>query len=531
MSAFRAASYQPLHRHQEVSTSGEILDSAANAFPDKIGLICGERRWTFAKLDALANQLANALLAHLTQDDGPVAIIGANSAEYALTHFAAARTGRLAVNLPTRCTEDEFIYAINLTKPAVLMAAPGAHDIVARVHGRFKRRPLKVSMGVGSALDLGFWDMLTTHPATSPLVHVDPDAGGSVIFTSGTTGSPKAVLSSQRARAISAMAAVEDFRISPETIAGYAVPFTHTAGLFSWFQPAVLAGCTGIVIPKWDPESFMRLTERHRISMTFVVPAQVAMLLDYPGFEPQRLRTLRRFVFGGAPLSRSLIERTESAMPWLSCERAYGSSETGHLAAQIKPDRATVYEGYNQPGGRLEIEIFKAPGIVANEGETGEVATRGAHLMSRYLGDPPATDTFFRSGAERGWGWMGDLAVRNNGYFTLVGRSKHMIISGGLNIFPAEIEDVLGGHPDISDCVVFGVEDSTWGELPAAAVVAKNGAFDVQAVMVFVAKVLARHKRLRRIYVVDEIPRTAGGKPQIHIVKQRCLGMEPRAIA
>ncbi len=526
MSTFRCPSYQPLRPNQEVSTTGEILGSAARAFPDKIGLICGERRWTFCELDALANQIAHALLARLLQDDGPIAIIGANSAEYALAHFGAARTGRCTVNLPTRSTEDDLVYAMNLTKPAVLMAASGADEIVARVRGRFKRQPVMISMGVRQALDLGFWDMLIGHPSTSPPIHVDPDAAGSVIFTSGTTGRSKAVLSSQRARAVSAMAAVEDFRIGAETVAGYAVPFTHTAGLFSWFQPAVLAGCTGIVVSKWDPESFMRLTERHRISMVFAVPAQLATLLDHPTFEPQRLRSLHRFVCGGAPLPRGLIERAESAMPWLSCERAYGSTETGHLAAQIRSDRDAVYEGFNQPGGRLEIEIFKAPGVVAGEGETGEVATRGAHLMSGYLDDPEATNAFFKSDAARDWGWLGDLAVRNNGYFTLVGRSKHMIISGGLNIFPAEIEDVLARHPDVSDCVVFGIEDPTWGELPAAAVVTRNGAFDAQSVMVFVAEGVARHKRLRRIYVIDEIPRTAGGKPQIHLVKERCLRME-----
>lgn len=526
MSDFRCSSYQPLRPDQEVSTTGEILGSAARAFPDKIGLICGERRWTFGELDALANQLANALLARLQQVDGPIAIIGANSAEYALAHFGAARTGRCTVNLPTRCTDDDLIHAVNLTSPAVLMAAPGAQAIVNRVGGHFRRQPLKISMGAGQALDEGFWDVLAGHSQSLPPIPVDPDAAGSIIFTGGTTGRPKAVLSSQRARAVSAMAAVEDFRIGAETIAGYGVPFTHTAGLFSWFQPAVLAGCTGIIIPKWEPDSFMQLTERHGISMVFAVPAQIAMLLDHPAFEPRRLRALRRFVCGGAPLPRNLIERAESAMPWLSCEHAYGSSETGHLAAQVKSDREAVYEGYNQPGGRIEIEIFKAPGIIAGEGEIGEIATRGAHLMSGYLGDSAASDGFFRPGDERGWGWLGDLGMRHNGYFTVVGRSKHMIISGGLNIFPAEIEGVLGSHPDISDCVVFGLDDPTWGELPAAAVVARNGTLDTQSVMDFVAAGVARHKRLRRVYVVAEIPRTAAGKPQIHLVKEQCLGVE-----
>ncbi|HXK54713.1 MAG TPA: class I adenylate-forming enzyme family protein, partial [Hyphomicrobiales bacterium] len=487
--AFPHPTYLPLEPGQEVATTGAILKSAAIRFPGKTGLICGTRRWTFAKLDSLANQLAHALLAGLAGREGPVAILGANSAEYALAHFAAARAGRCTVNLPTRATAADLVHAINLTRPALLFADTASAGILGEASALFERPPLLVATGAPlPGQDGEFWALLAGHGETAPDIEIDPDGPGAVIFTGGTTGRPKAVLSSQRARAVSAMAAVEDFRITSDTVAGYSVPFTHTAGLFSWFQPAVLAGCTGVIIPKWDPELFMAQAEEHAISIVFAVPSQLAMLLDHPGFEPERLRSLRRIVFGGAPLTRALIERAESAMPWMDCARAYGSTETGHLAAQIRSDRELVYDGYNQPGGRLDIEIFKAPGVPAREGETGEVATRGAHLMTGYLDDPDAQAAFFKTDCSDGsWGWMGDLAVRRNGYFSLVGRSKHMILSGGLNIFPGELEEVLGGHPEIADCVVFGIEDAVWGEVPAAAVVARNSGIDTKAVLQYVA--------------------------------------------
>jgi acyl-CoA synthetase (AMP-forming)/AMP-acid ligase II len=530
---FRDPTYKPLRSDQEISTTGEILSFAATAYPNKIGLICGARSWTFSELDRLANQLAHALIASFAQRDGPVGIIGANSAEYALAHFGTARTGRYTINFPTRCTEEDLVYTMNLTRPAVLMVDDGCREIVDRARGRFEVPPFIISIdALGPDIGSGFWEYLADQPQTPPGVDIDPDAHGSMIFTGGTTGRPKAVLASQRARAISAMAAIEDFRIESETVAGYSVPFTHTAGLFSWFQPAVLAGCTGVIIPKWNPELFIQLTEQHGINMIFAVPSQLAILLDHPAFDPQRLRSLKKMVFGGAPLSRNLIERAEEAMPWLSCGRAYGSTETGHLAAQIKSDRDTVYDGYNQPGGRLEIGIFKAPGVVAGEGEIGEVATRGPHLMTEYFGNPEATNAFFRSNTpDGGWGWMGDLAVRKKGYFTLVGRSKHMILSGGLNIFPAEIEDVLGRHPDIADCIVFGIQDPVWGELPVAAVVARRDRFDTESILAFVAASVARYKRLRKIYVVETIPRTGAGKAQIHLVKEKCLKMDAEALA
>ncbi|TAK47259.1 MAG: long-chain fatty acid--CoA ligase [Xanthobacteraceae bacterium] len=525
---FHDSTYKHLRPGQEVATTGEILAFAAATFPDKTGLICGTRKWTFGELDHLANQFAHALIALFARHEGPIGIIGANSAEYALAHFGTSRTGRYTINFPTRCTEEDLVYTVNLTKPAALVVGAGYGEIIEKARGRFEKPPIMISIGGGEpSRGRDFWDFVSNQPQTPPAIEINPNAHGSLIFTGGTTGRPKAVLASQRARAISAMAAVEDFRIESDTVAGYSVPFTHTAGLYSWFQPAVLAGCTGVIIPKWDPELFMQAAEQHGINMIFAVPAQLALLLNHPAFDPQRLRSLQRIIFGGAPLSRALIERAEQAMPWMSCGRAYGSTETGHLAAQIKSDRDKVYDGYNQPGGRLEIEIFKEPGVVAAEGEIGEVATRGSHLMTEYLGDREATDVFFRPHTSAGdWGWMGDLAVRNNGYFTLIGRSKHMILSGGLNIFPAELEEVLLRHPDVADCIVFGIQDAVWGELPAAAVVPRGNWLDTEKVLAYVAEGVARYKRLRKIYVLDEIPRTGAGKAQIHLIKEQCLKLD-----
>ncbi len=278
----------------------------------------------------------------------------------------------------------------------------------------------------------------------------------------------------------------------------------------------------------------MQLVEEHAINVTFAVPAQLAQLLDHPAFDAECLRSLQMIAFGGAPLSRDLIERAEAIMPWLECARAYGSTETGHLAAQRKPDRIQVFDGYNQAGGRLEIEIFKSPGVIAEAGETGELATRGTHLMLGYLDNDEANREFFRTDSTNGeWGWMGDLAVKHPGYFSIVGRSKHMILSGGLNIYPAELEEVLIQHPAVGDCVVFGIEDPTWGELPAAAIIPCDGTLNEADVIDYVSERVARYKRIRRIFIVDRIPRTLAGKVQVHVLKEQCLraGDKPTRIS
>ncbi len=521
------ASYQPLLPYQNVSTTGEILASPAGAHPEKIGLIDGARKWTFADLDQLANQFAHALLDNFGDGIGPVGIIGKNSAEYLIAHFGTSRTGTYTINFPTRCSIEDLVYTVNLTQPSVLVVDEGCLDIVEAARAKFETEPSYLSIGQQKIEpSIEFWKFFESQPSTNLTIEIKPEDNGTIIFTGGTTGRPKATISSHYARAVSAMAGVEDFRVDSDLVAGYSVPFTHTAGLCSWLQPAVLAGCTGVIIPKWEPELFMQLVEQHGINMIFAVPSQLAMLLDHPTFEPERLRSLERIIIGGAPLAKSLIERAEAAMPWMYCGRAYGSTETGHLAAQIKSDRDVVYDAYNQPGGRIEIEIFKEPGVVAEIGETGEIATRGPHLLTGYLNDKESEATYFKSDETDGqWGWMGDLAVKHEGYFSINGRSKHMILSGGLNIYPAELEEILSSHTAVADCVVFGIEDETWGETPVAAIVAKSTPVDTEEILKFVADKVAGYKQPRKIFIIDEISRTGAGKARVDQVKQQCLDM------
>lgn len=505
----------------EISTTGEILAQAATRFPDKTGFICGERQWRFDEMDRAANRFANFLMSEYSGKDGAIAIISHNCAEYVVTMFGTARAGRVLVNLHTRNTPVDLAAAISLTKPVVLVIDNASQAMAAEALSGVVEAPDILSIRGGDpACDDGFWQRFSAAPDTLPAIDIDPDAPGSVIFTGGTTGKPKAVVASQRARAISVTAAMEDFRLQAEETGGYSVPLTHAAGAFSWFQPAVLAGCTGVMIPKWDVESFQALTETHQISVIFAVPAQLALMLAHPSFDPARLKSLKRIVFGGAPLSRSLIERAETALPWLSCERAFGSSETGHLGAQDRAGRAKIYDGYNQPSGRLEIEIFKEPGVPAAIGEIGEIATRGPHLMSGYLENPDADTEFFRTADTAGdWGWMGDLAMKHDGYYSIVGRSKHIILSGGYNIYPAELEEILNNHSDVNDSAVVGIEDETWGELPVAAIVPARPGIDTDVLSDHVAAKVAGFKRPRQIMIVDVIPRTQSGKIDVDAVK------------
>ncbi len=255
--SFSHPNYQRLNSGQEISTTGEILTYAATTYPDKIGLICGERCFSYADPDRAANRFAHYIRENLKDRDGPVAIMGKNSAEYAVTHFGIARSGRYSVNLHTRATADDLTYTINLTRPALIVADSGCGGLIDAVQEQFANPPHRVEIPDGATdTSSSFWQRFSHQPDTPPEIKIDPNEAGTIVFTGGTTGKPKAVLASHRARTISAMAAVEDFQISADKIGGFSVPFTHAAGLFSWFQPAVLAGCSGVIIPKWDAELY-----------------------------------------------------------------------------------------------------------------------------------------------------------------------------------------------------------------------------------------------------------------------------------
>ena len=202
------STFRRLASGQEVSTSGEILSYPATHYPDKVGLICGTRQWTFAQLDKLANQFANAVVTKLADRPGPVGIMSRNSAEYAIAHFGTARSGRGSVNYPTRCTLEEFLHAVAITNPSVLLADGVCRGLINEALQQLADPPLIISTGEGDEkTGSAFWELIEDQPESLPAISVNPDESGFVIFTGGTTGQPKAVLSSQRARAVSAMAA------------------------------------------------------------------------------------------------------------------------------------------------------------------------------------------------------------------------------------------------------------------------------------------------------------------------------------
>ena len=267
---------------------------------------------------------------------------------------------------------------------------------------------------------------------------------------------------------------------------------------------------------------FIAGVERHSATGAFLVPAQISMLLDHPSFDASRLGSLRKLMFGAAPASPALIARAEAALPHVHFIQNFGQSETGPLITITAADRKRKPESIGRPSPLVEVGIFIEPGKPAAPGEIGQICARGVHVMQGYVNDPKETADYFRGGDD-GWGWTGDLAFADeDGLITLVDRAKDMIISGGVNVYPAEIERVLDLHQEIVECAVFGVADERWGELPAVAVVRSGGSsLTADDITNYCDDRIARHKRPRRIEFIDALPRSAAGKVLRTILREQ----------
>lgn len=492
---------------------GEVLRLAAGRAPRKTAVIFGGRRLSFAEYDRRANRFAHRLIAAGVEPGDRVATLLFNSPEYGIVHFGNARAGSVLVHIPPLYAPAEIADILSRTRPRVLVVDPEA---APKLTPEARSRIPLVVRGDREAFAAALAGCCAAHPDRE----VDPRAPVAMTFTGGTTGSPKGAVVSHRARYVSALSTAREHQVTAEDVVGVVTPMFHAVGLMIWYQASILAGASAVLFRAWDPARFVAATERHRISSVFLVPVQVRDLLQSPAFDRRRLASLRNLGVGGAPSSPELIAAWGEAMPHCGYTDHYGQSETGPLTILRPRDTGTHAGTVGRPARGVELRIVDPDGEPVPVGKVGEIVARGPFLMEGYFDDDAETARYFRGG----WGWTGDLARSDeDGYITLVGRSRELINSGGFNIVPAELEAVLGAHPGVEDCAVFGVPDARWGEAPVAWVV-RSDDVAVEELIAHCADRLARYKRPREIVFVDHIPRTPAGK----VPKNRLRSAYPR---
>jgi acyl-CoA synthetase (AMP-forming)/AMP-acid ligase II len=493
---------------------GDILSETASRVPDKVAIKLADFVQTYGQLDAAANRFAQALLRGGFGRGHNVAIYSPNQAEYPAIYFGAARSGVILAHMSARFSPEELRRVIIDTDIEAIFVFAGLVDTLLGIRADL---PDGIRIIVfGGAAPPGtesLADFLAGAPAGPPAVSIDGGDAFAITYTGGTTGLPKGVVASHDSRVIGSTRAAREFGTLEDDIFCCSTPLFHIAGLFVWFQTGIQTGATLVLMPRWDPEEFMRLVEEEGVTASFMIPTQINGIISHPNFTPERLRGWRYGNFGGAPNPVAQMERMLEVLPNTVWIEQYGQSESGNLTVRPAEFCRSKIGSAGRAFQDLEMAIFDSDDKPLPPGEVGELVTRGRHTMLGYYKNPEQTAEAF---TESGWLRTGDVGyLDEDGFLYLVDRSKDMIISGGENIYPTEVESALYRHPAVNECAVFGIPDEYWGELPAAHVVLEKGkSLAEQDLIDFSMEYLARHKRPRMIKFVDELPKTVVGKIQ-----------------
>lgn len=502
--------------------TGNHLRRAAARDPDKTAIVMGAQQISFAELDRDANRVANGLIAAGIGKGERIAVLSPTVADYPAIFYGAARSGGICLNLSVRLTADDVARLIALADLWLMFVGPGMLE-TARAAAVTAGRPVTLVMigeDVAAPDTTSLQAFLEGAPDGSPEVPLTADDPYIMILSGGTTGTPKLILLNHRATSLWAIAATQDFGLTRDDIYAVPVPLFHGAGLLIWLAAALMQGGTCVLMPGWDRDLFTRLVPAHGITAAILVATQLSDLIHAPDFDPAALAGLQKINHAGMKMPVALLEQAVAALPNAEFTDNFGTSETGPLTARPHwslPDKA---HSVGRPLFIVELDVMDADGQILPRGETGEIVTRGGQVMIEYFGDPEGTAAVKRP---HGWRATGDIGYFDaDGFLVLVDRARDVIISGGENLYPTEIENALYQHPAVAEAAVFAIPDDHWGELPAAQVVLKAGeTATAEALIDHVATQIPRHKRPRLIDFVDDLPKTGVGKIQKNLIRAR----------
>lgn len=493
-----SAAPQPLH----------FLDGHALVRPNKIALICGERSLTYAELNARARRVANALKSLGVKAGDRVAMMAHNSIELLEVTGGLSKLSAISVLLNYRLREHEVAYILNDCKANVVIAGPGLADVVELARAEVTGELTCISIGSEVPSDWLAYEALISL-ASEDLPGGGNGLGSTMSYTSGTTGKPKGAYRPNGVSVENAIHLTQAFELAEMDVHLLAAPYYHSAPNFFVTLYSRL-GSTIVIQPRFDPVEALQLTERHKVTTSFMPPILLQRLCDVPDEVASRYdsSSLRAIILGGAPCPFALKEHAIRRFGECLWE-FYGATETAVVALLRPEDQLRKPGSCGKVGPGQEIRLLDLEGNEVPNGMPGEMWSRYSSL-AEYYNKPEATARSTRDGFFS----VGDMAYRDSeGYYYICDRKADMILSGGVNIYPAEIEAVLSAHPAVSDVAVIGVPDEQWSETVKAVVKLRPGASaSPKELIAFCDKYLADYKKPRSIDFVAALPRNPAGK-------------------
>lgn len=479
-----------------------ILKQAVTCFGNRPALIEKDTCITYPELEARSGRIASALRNLGIHPGDTIGICAPNSIQWVLCYFGIIKLGAVAATFPNAVMGAELRQLIHEVKPRMIFTAPehlsDLQDV--QISGILER----IICPDG---DLDFQRLLANGSDAFNIVDRDREDACAILFTGGTTGIPKGAVLSHENILTSIQNVVFNERSRETDCALCFLPLNHVFGQIHILDATLLSGGCVELMPAFDMERFLEMLSRGRITKLFAVPTVYARLLTLPSLK-ETLGAVQ-YCFSAAASMAAAMVRQWKELTGLAIHEAYGMTESASMVT-YNHYRRHVVGSVGTPVGTVEVQIRDMDGRILGMGETGEICIRGRNIMRGYLNRPEETQAVF-------WGdWFrsGDLGMLDeNGYLYIVDRLKDMIITGGENVYPREVEDRLYGRPEIQECAVIGVPDPEWGERVTAFIVGRPGfAVDPQVLKASLKSCLAPFKVPKEFHIVDALPKSPSGK-------------------